>query len=68
MESTTSYISPMQTGRIFYFPWDIYQIEGTNRFNISSARYTICNVKSQVFTPNNAPGPTRPGSEPRPAA
>ena len=42
---------------IFYFPWQRHQIEGTNGFYClirKTKRYTISNVASQVFTPNNA--------------
>ena len=52
---------------IFYFPWHRHPIEGINGvYSLirKTQRYTICNVESQVFTPNNAPGP---GIETRPA-
>ena len=67
MESTTSYTFPVQTGGIFYFPWHRHQIEGTNGLCLfrKTQRYTISNVESQVFTPNNVPGP---GREPGPPA
>ena len=56
MESTTSYTFPMQIGGISYFHWHRHQIEGTNGFQChirKTQRYTISNVESQVFTPNN---------------
>ena len=59
---------PVQTGGIFYFPWHRHQIEVTDGFQClirKTQRYTISNVESQVFTPNNVPGP---GSESRSAA
>ena len=68
MESTTRYTFSVQTGGIFYFPWHEHQIEGTDGFWCliwKTQTYTIFNVESQVFTPNNAPGP---GIEPRPGA
>ena len=42
---------------IFYFPWHSHQIEGTNGFYClirKTERFTISNVESQVFTPNNS--------------
>ena len=42
---------------IFYFPWHRHQIEGTNGFYClirKTERFTISNVESQVFTPNNS--------------
>ena len=48
---------------VFYFPWHRHQIiwqmqiEGTNGFYClirKTERFTICNVESQVFTPNNS--------------
>ena len=56
MESTTSYTFPVQTGGIFYFPWHRHQIEVTDGFQClirKTQRYTISNVESPVFTPNN---------------
>ena len=53
---------------IFYFPWHRHQIEGTNGFYClirKTQRYTVSNVESQIFTPNNVPGP---GIEPLSAA
>ena len=50
---------------IFYFPWHRHQIEGTNGFYClirKTERYTISNVESQVFTPNNSR--PDPGSNP----
>ena len=41
---------------VFYFPWHIHQIEGTNGFYClirKTERFTISNVESQVFTPNH---------------
>ena len=41
---------------VFYFPWHRHQIEGTNGFYChirKTERFTISNVESQVFTPNN---------------
>ena len=51
--------------RIFYFPWHRHQIEGTNGFYClirKTERFTISNVESQVFTPNNSR--LDPGSNP----
>ena len=57
MESTTGYtFTPYRCG-IFYFPWHRHQIEGTNGFYClirKTERFTISNVESQVFTPNNS--------------
>ena len=42
---------------VFYFPWHRHQIEGTNGFYClirKTERFTISNVESQVFTPNNS--------------
>ena len=42
---------------VFYFPWHRHQIEGTNGFYcliLKTERFTISNVESQVFTPNNS--------------
>ena len=42
---------------VFYFPWHRHQIEGTNGFYClirKKERFTISNVESQVFTPNNS--------------
>ena len=55
---------------IFYFPWPSrawhrHQIEGTNGFYClirKTERFTISNVESQVFTPNNSR--LDPGSNP----
>ena len=50
---------------IFYFPWHRHQIEGTNVFYClirKTERFTISNVESQVFTPNNSR--LDPGSNP----
>ena len=50
---------------IFYFPWHRHQIEGTNGFYClirKTERFTISNVESQVFTPNNSR--LDPGSNP----
>ena len=50
---------------IFYFPWHRHQIEGTNGFYClirKTERFTISNVESQVFTPNNSR--LGPGSNP----
>ena len=50
---------------IFYFPWHRHQIEGTSGFYClirKTERFTISNVESQVFTPNNSP--LDPGSNP----
>ena len=50
---------------IFYFPWHRQQIEGTNGFYClirKTERFTISNVESQVFTPNNSR--LDPGSNP----
>ena len=50
---------------IFYFPWHRHQIEGTNGFYClirKTQRFTISNVESQVFTPNNSR--LDPGSNP----
>ena len=65
--------SPRQVARlhiyplcgIFYFPWHRHQIEGTNGFYClirKTERFTISNVESQVFTPNNSR--LDPGSNP----
>ena len=35
VESTASYIFPVQTGGIFYVPWHRHHIEGTNGFLVS---------------------------------
>ena len=55
MESTTGYtFTPCV---VFYFPWHRHQIEGTNGFYClirKTERFTISNVESQVFTPNNS--------------
>ena len=50
---------------IFYFPWHRHQIEGTNGFYClirKTERFTISNVESHVFTPNNSR--LDPGSNP----
>ena len=50
---------------IFDFPWHRHQIEGTNGFYClirKTERFTISNVESQVFTPNNSR--LDPGSNP----
>ena len=50
---------------LFYFPWHRHQIEGTNGFYClirKTERFTISNVESQVFTPNNSR--LDPGSNP----
>ena len=39
MESPKSCTFPVQTGGIVYFPWHIYQIEGTDGFSVSSERH-----------------------------
>ena len=42
---------------LFYFPWHRHQIEGTNGFYClirKTERFTISNVESQGFTPNNS--------------
>ena len=42
---------------VFYFPWHRHEIEGTNGFYClirKTERFTISNVESQVFTPNNS--------------
>ena len=47
---------------VFYFPWHRHQIEGTNGFYClirKTERFTISNVESQVFTPNNSRLPQR---------
>ena len=47
---------------VFYFPWHSHQIEGTNGFYClirKTERFTICNVESQVFTPNISRLPSR---------
>ena len=64
MESTTGYTFTHLCG-IFYFPWHRHQIEGTNGFYClirKTQRFTISNVESQVFTPNNSR--LDPGSNP----
>ena len=51
------------------FPWHRYQIEGTNGFYCLIRKteiFTISNIESQVFTPNNSP--PSPGIEPGQAA
>ena len=56
MESTTGYTFYPLCG-IVYFPWHRHQIEGTNGFYClirKTGRFTISNVESQVFTPNNS--------------
>ena len=57
MESTTGYTCIYPLCGIFYFPWHRHQIEGTNGFYClirKTERFTIYNVESQVFTPNNS--------------
>ena len=42
---------------VFYFPWHRRQTEGANGFYCiirKTERFTISNVESQVFTPNNS--------------
>ena len=63
-ESTTGYTFTPCVGS-FYFPWHRHQIEGTNGFYCpirKTERFTISNVESQVFTPNNSR--LDPGSNP----
>ena len=55
MESTTSYTFPVRTGGSFTSLRIDTRWKGPTGFN----------VESQVFTPNDEPGP---GIEPRPAA
>ena len=47
---------------IFYFPWHRHQIEGFYCLIRKTERFTISNVESQVFTPNNSR--LDPGSKP----
>ena len=57
MESTTGYTRIYPLCGVFYFPWHRHQIEGTNGFYClirKTERFTISNVESQVFTPNNS--------------
>ena len=64
MESTTGYTFYPLCGT-FCFPWHRHQIEGTNGFYClirKTERFTIPNVESQVFTPNNSR--LDPGSNP----
>ena len=65
MESTTGYTFNYPLFGIFNFPWHRHQIEGTNGFYClirKTERFTISNVESQVFTPNNSR--LDPGSNP----
>ena len=64
MESTTGYTFTPCVGS-FTSPWHRHQIEGTNVFYClirKTERFTISNVESQVFTPNNSR--LDPGSNP----
>ena len=47
---------------IFYFPWHRHQIEAFTVYIRKTERFTISNVESQVFTPNNSR--LDPGSNP----
>ena len=51
------HIYPPPPCGVFHFPWHRHQIEGTNGFYClirKTERFTISNVQSQVFTPNNS--------------